>query len=63
MEIEDINILYERCKKSPYYFATNFINIKIEGKIKPFKTKLSEKEFNKMFKNYHIFKKLTQINN
>lgn len=37
---------FQKCKESPYYFATKYL--KISGQ--PFKTILSEEEFNKAFK-------------
>ncbi len=43
--IEHNNEEFEKCKKSPYYFAINYI--KVGGK--PFFTRLTEKEFNEQF--------------
>ena len=37
----------EKCKKSPYYFATKYLTV--NGK--PFTTLHSEEEFNKFFNN------------
>jgi len=44
---------YEKCKISPYYFATNFLAIGADNDGKPilFTTPLSEEEFNKQFNN------------
>jgi len=36
---------YDRCKKSPYYFATKYLTINN----KPFVTNYTEDEFNEMF--------------
>lgn len=38
----------EKCKKSPYYFATKYLTINGE----PFRTRYAEKEFNKMTKQF-----------
>lgn len=43
----------EKCKESPYYFATKYLTVKnYLGKTVPFETILSEKEFNGMVNNY-----------
>ena len=43
----------EKCKESPYYFATKYLTIKnYLGETVPFRTVLSEKEFNDMANNY-----------
>jgi len=40
-----------KCQKSPYYFATKYLKVKNHrGELIPFKTSLSEGEFNEMFK-------------
>jgi len=40
-----------KCQESPYYFATKYLTVKNhKGEIIPFKTHLSEKQFNEMFK-------------
>jgi hypothetical protein len=40
-----------KCQESPYYFATKYLVVKNnKGDAVPFKTPLSEKEFNQMFK-------------
>lgn len=41
---------FKKCRKSPYYFATKYIKIKHSGTIKNFTTRLTEQEFNKLFK-------------
>ena len=42
---------YEKCKNSPYYFATNYIKLKNEkGELLNFTTNFTEEEFNKNFK-------------
>jgi len=41
----------EKCKKSPFYFATKYLVIKDKNGIKhPFTTRLSENDFNNRFK-------------
>lgn len=41
----------EKCVKSPYYFATNYLTIKNEKReTLPFTTFLTEEEFNNYFK-------------
>ncbi len=41
----------ERCKNSPWYFATTYMTIKDEkGNITKFETTLTEEEFNEKFK-------------
>lgn len=47
---ESIEDELEKCKKSPFYFATKYMRIKdSDGAYAPFLTRLSEKEFNKHF--------------
>jgi hypothetical protein len=41
----------ERCKVSPYYFATHYLRIKDKDKYFKFTTNLSEKDFNDYFSN------------
>ena len=43
----------ERCKESPYYFATTYLTVtNHRGEVIPFSTPLSEKDFNNIFKQY-----------
>lgn len=38
---------FDKCLSSPYYFATTYLTIKDEsGNVMPFKTRLTEEEFN-----------------
>lgn len=47
---ETLKEVWEKCKKSPYYFATNFIKVKdAEGNLLPFTTSMTEEEFNSYF--------------
>ena len=49
MTQEELN----KCKKSPYYFATKYLKVKkhpYSGDVVNFYTHLSEAEFNKQFK-------------
>jgi hypothetical protein len=40
-----------KCMQSPYYFATKYLKVKnYRQETVPFKTPLSEEEFNKLFK-------------
>jgi len=40
-----------KCKESPYYFATKYLKVKNHRQeTVPFKTPLTEEEFNKIFK-------------
>jgi len=39
----------EKCKNSPYYFATTYLVIKNDSEIIPFETRLNEKAFNEYF--------------
>jgi len=40
---------YEKCKASPYYFATNYMLVKgPDGEDRLFTTRLNEEEFNKL---------------
>jgi len=49
---ETLKEVLEKCKKSPYYFATNFIKVKdTKGNLHSFTTHLTEKEFNSYFNN------------
>jgi hypothetical protein len=42
-----------KCKESPYYFATKYVKVKnYKNELINFSTILSEKEFNKMVKNF-----------
>ena len=44
---EETNTEYEKCLKSPYYFATTYFKItKANGEVVPFTTHLTEEEFN-----------------
>lgn len=48
MKIEEISDEIEKCKNSPYYFATTYLTIKSNnGVIRPYFTSLSEEDFNK----------------
>jgi hypothetical protein len=47
----------QKCKDSPYYFATKYLKVKTgqlnmmgEDVVKPFTTHLTEEEFNKLVK-------------
>jgi hypothetical protein len=40
----------EKCKNSPYYFATTYLTVKTPMGVKPYQTVLTEEEFNKRFK-------------
>lgn len=40
----------QKCSKSPYYFATNYISIERNGETVPFRTDLTEGQFNGMFR-------------
>lgn len=43
-------IEFEKCKSSPYYYATKHVVVTgPDGIARPFTTRLSEKEFNKRF--------------
>ena len=43
----------QKCKESPYYFATNYLKIYDKTADEhPYTTNLSEEEFNKLFLNY-----------
>lgn len=49
---EDVETELERCKKSPYYFAINYLKIKnAKGEMVNFETHLSEAEFNNIYNN------------
>lgn len=52
MNKEDILNELEKCKNSPYYFATKYLTIKskLSNKVISFSTTLSEEEFNEQFK-------------
>ncbi len=52
---------YQKCIDSPYYFATKYLTIKskISDDVIPFKTKLSEQDFNNIFHNKLKSKKET----
>jgi len=53
-KIEQINKEINKCKESPYYFATKYLTIKTnKGNIVPFTTLMSEQEFNDLFKKYN----------
>jgi hypothetical protein len=42
-----------KCKESPYYFATKYLKVKNhKNELINFSTLLTEKEFNKMVKNF-----------
>ena len=48
---EEILAECKKCKDSPYYFATTYLTVKnYLGVNVPFKTNLTEVEFNNMFK-------------
>lgn len=45
---------YKKCLTSSYYFATNYIQLKMaDGTVVPFTTGLSEKEFNEITDRIH----------
>lgn len=47
----------EKCKKSPYYFAINYIKVKSNDRDYEFHTNLTEDEFNEKFYEFHgVFK-------
>jgi len=53
MDIKQIKEEIDKCKNSPYYFATKYLKVKntpYSEDIVDFYTPLSEKEFNKQFK-------------
>ena len=53
MTQEEILKEIKRCNDSPYYFAIKYIKVKNHrDKDVPYRTILSEEEFNQMFKNY-----------
>lgn len=39
-------------KNNPYYFTTTYLKVNYKGMNIPFKTPLSEKQFNNYFKKY-----------
>lgn len=48
---------YKKCLESPYYFATNYIQITLpDGAVVPFSTRLSEEEFNEITNRIHSLK-------
>lgn len=49
---------YEKCLKSPWYFATKYLRVKdpYTGKLVHYYTPLSEEEFNEKFKNLKLVK-------
>ena len=48
---------YEKCIKSPWYFATKYLVV--NGK--PYTTPLDEEEFNKRFNNLKLLKKRIRV--
>lgn len=54
MKPEEIAKEIQKCKDNPYYFATTYLTIKAKNSNEtiPFRTLLSEKEFNDLIKNY-----------
>ncbi len=53
MTKEEIKLELEKCKNNPYYFATKYLKVKntpYSNDTVDFYTPLSEKEFNKQFK-------------
>jgi hypothetical protein len=47
---EWINEEYQKCKESPYYFATTYLEVSTPIGMMKYTTILSEEEFNKKFK-------------
>lgn len=41
----------EKCKNNPYYFATKYLTVKYNGGCFPYRTILTEEEFNYNFFN------------
>lgn len=47
---ETLKEVWEKCKESPYYFATNFIKVRgPKGDLLSFTTSMTEEEFNSYF--------------